>query len=479
MTFPSLTFAIFFVVVLAASRAPLSWTSRKAVLLVGSYVFYAAWNPPFVGLLWLSTAVDWTLARAIHKTDDGTRRRLLLAGSLVVNLGLLAFFKYAGFLVEGFAGVADALGWRLTVQAPSLVLPVGISFYTFQTLSYTIDVYRRRLTPGRSLLDYALYVTFFPQLVAGPIVRAGHFLPQAEQERRASADQIGWGLTLLSLGLFQKLALADGLLAPISDRVFDAVRATGEATAALSGGDAWVGAFAFAGQIYFDFSGYSTCAIGVALALGFHLPDNFRAPYAAVGFSDFWRRWHISLSAWLRDYLYIPLGGSRHGVARTALALFTTMLLGGLWHGASWTFVAWGALHGGYLVVERALKRVAGGLDTEPLGVRLPLTLVTFALVCVAWVFFRAETFEQAFVVLRAMSAAGPDATSILASWQTPLVLALTAALLVAHQVLRTATLEARMVQVPMPARAALIGLALFFVVVTPGSNDAFLYFQF
>jgi alginate O-acetyltransferase complex protein AlgI len=479
VTFPSLTFVIFFAVVLAASRSPLSWTARKGVLLVGSYVFYAVWNPPFVVLLWLSTAVDWTLARAIHRSEHDGKRRLLLLGSLAVNLGLLAFFKYAGFLMESFAVVADALGWRLTVEAPSLVLPVGISFYTFQTLSYTIDVYRRRLAPSDALLDYALYVTFFPQLVAGPIVRAGHFLPQAKAERRASADQVGWGLTLLSLGLFQKLALADGLLAPIGDRVFDVTRAAGEAAVAVSGGDAWVGAFAFAGQIFFDFSGYSTCAIGVALTLGFHLPDNFRAPYAAVGFSDFWRRWHISLSSWLRDYLYIPLGGNRYGIARTAVALFTTMLLGGLWHGASWTFVAWGALHGLYLVGERLLTSVVGAAAwTTATPTRLAAGLLTFALVCVAWVFFRAEGFEHALHIVQAMAgiAAGP---SVLPRWQGVLVACVIGPLLLAHATLRHQTLETLAGKAPAGLRILALALCLLAVFVSPGNDRAFIYFQF
>jgi alginate O-acetyltransferase complex protein AlgI len=488
MTFPTLTFLVFFAVMLAAHRSPLSWRARKAVLLVGSYVFYAAWNPPFVALLWLSTVVDWTLARKIHDADDGPRRRLLLVASLATNLGLLAFFKYGTFAVENVSALADALGYRLTFAAPDVILPVGISFYTFQTLSYTIDVYRRQLTPGRSFLDYALYVTFFPQLVAGPIVRARHFLPQLEERvqgddhadkasppsaaERPPGDQVAWGLSLLVLGLFQKVVLADALLGPVADAIYlDRVFAGFT--------DAWLGTLAFAGQIFCDFSGYSTCAIGVALALGFHLPDNFRAPYAAIGFSDFWRRWHISLSSWLRDYLYIPLGGSRHGAVRTAVALSATMLLGGLWHGASWTFVAWGALHGLYLVGERLLTSVVGAAAwTTATPTRLAAGLLTFALVCVAWVFFRAEGFEHALHIVQAMAgiAAGP---SVLPRWQGVLVACVIGPLLLAHATLRHQTLETLAGKAPAGLRILALALCLLAVFVSPGNDRAFIYFQF
>ncbi len=485
MTFPTLSFLAFFVVMLAAHRAPLDWRARKAILLVGSYVFYAAWNPPFVALLWLSTVVDWTLAKRIHATDDGPKRRLLLLASLCTNLGLLAFFKYGTFAVENVSALADALGYRLTFAAPDVILPVGISFYTFQTLSYTIDVYRRQLVPGRSFLDYALYVTFFPQLVAGPIVRARHFLPQLEDRDDAAdkasgphasappaGDQVAWGLSLLVLGLFQKVVLADALLGPVADAIYlDRVFAGFT--------DAWLGTLAFAGQIFCDFSGYSTCAIGVALALGFHLPDNFRAPYASIGFSDFWRRWHISLSSWLRDYLYIPLGGSRHGAVRTAVALSGTMLLGGLWHGASWTFVAWGALHGLYLVGERLVKSVVGAASwASATPTRLATGLLTFALVCVAWVFFRADTFEHAFHIVQAMAGL-VEGPSVLPGWQGWLVAGVMAPLLLAHAAIRHQTLETLAGKTPTGLRVAALALCLLAIFVSPGNDRAFIYFQF
>ena len=278
---------------------------------------------------------------------------------MVVNLGMLGYFKYGEFLLENFVTFAASLG--VTYQPPewNIILPVGISFYTFATLSYTLDVYLRRAKPAKHFLDYALFVTFFPHLVAGPIMRPTELVPQFAEPRRATLHQLYFGLALIILGLFQKVVLADGFLAPVVEKVYDAREGVPMML------DAWVATLAFSGQIFCDFAGYSSTAIGVALCLGFAMPDNFRFPYAAVGFSDFWRRWHITLSSWLRDYLYIPLGGNRFGPARTYTALMGTMLLGGLWHGAAWTFVVWGGLHGLYLcgraLAEGPLRQLAAG----------------------------------------------------------------------------------------------------------------------
>jgi D-alanyl-lipoteichoic acid acyltransferase DltB (MBOAT superfamily) len=323
MVFNSYIFLIFFAVVWGLHQLPFPWAVKKFNLLVASYVFYAAWSPPFVLLLILSAVVDFFLARWMGRIDAPSGRRLLLGASLAVNLGLLGYFKYGSFLLENFVRAAALLGIHYQPPAGDIILPLGISFYTFETISYLMDVYRRRIKPWGSFLDYALFLTFFPHLVAGPIVRAADFLPQCVTPRRATDRQIGWGLCLLVLGLFEKVVLADGLLAPVVDKVYNA-------TAAAHFGDAWAGTLAFSGQIFFDFAGYTTCAIGVALCFGFVLNDNFHFPYAAVGFSDFWRRWHMSLSGWLRDYLHIPLGGNRKGLARTNVNLMLTMLLGGL-----------------------------------------------------------------------------------------------------------------------------------------------------
>ena len=309
MVFNSLTFVVFFALVLVMHRLPLPWTVRKVNLLLASYLFYSAWNPPFVILLWLSTVVDWYAAQGLVKAERPAARRAWLALSIFVNIGMLLYFKYGGFVLENFTAIVNALGWDFKAAKPDIVLPVGISFYTFATLSYTLDIYLRRALPARNFLDYALFVTFFPHLVAGPIMRPTELVPQFEEPKRGNGAQIRFGLALMTLGLFQKIVLADSFLAPVAESIYDGGKAPGVL-------DAWIATLAFSGQIFCDFAGYSTTAIGAALCLGFAMPDNFRFPYAAVGFSDFWRRWHITLSSWLRDYLYIPLGGNRNGLGR-------------------------------------------------------------------------------------------------------------------------------------------------------------------
>ena len=319
---------------------------RKIFLLVASYVFYAAWNPAFVTLIWISTATDWFAARFMHATPTKRGRLVWLLLSLIVNLGLLGFFKYFYFLNES---AAIALGWAGYGYRPwalDIVLPVGISFYTFQTLSYTIDVYRGKAQPWHSALDFALYVTFFPQLVAGPIVRPNDLLPQLAAAPRWNSAEGSEGLFLVAIGLLKKVAIGDYLALNLVDRIFDA-------PTQYSALECYSGVLGYAVQIYCDFSGYTDIAIGAALLLGVRMAVNFNAPYKAPEIIDFWRRWHISLSSWLRDYLYISLGGNRRGRVRTYVNLMTTMLLGGLWHGAGWTFVVWGGLHGWALAVTR------------------------------------------------------------------------------------------------------------------------------
>ena len=353
MLFNSLTFVVFFAVVVSAYWMMRSWPARKNLLVVASYVFYGAWNPPFAALLFGTTAMDFYLGRIMGKQTQPEARKVWLVISVAVNLSMLGFFKYGNFLLENFQWVLARGGIAYQPPHLDLFLPIGISFYTFHSLSYTLDIYRGVLKPTRSLRDFVLAVSFFPQLVAGPIVRAGDFLPQLEAPPKPQQGRFFWGLLLMTLGLFEKVVLADTLLAGSADTVF----AYGGSLVAL---DSWAGVMAFAGQIFFDFAGYSICAIGAALCLGFHLKDNFRFPYAAVGFSDFWRRWHISLSTFLRDYLYIPIGGNRAGAARAMINLMIVMFIGGLWHGAAWTFVVWGLLHGSYLALERLTKVIVG-----------------------------------------------------------------------------------------------------------------------
>ncbi|MEL6660455.1 MAG: MBOAT family O-acyltransferase [Bacteroidota bacterium] len=471
MLFNSLTFVVFLAIALALYYLPiLRWKQKKIMLLLASYLFYAAWNPPLVILLWISTAVDWWVGNRLFKSETEKGRKRILMISLVVNLGFLAFFKYGGFLLENFLGLTAMLGLDWQVAAPDIILPMGISFYTFQTMSYSIDMYYRRTQPAKTMLDFALYVTFFPQLVAGPIVRANSLIPQFYEPKKVSWDQFYWGAFLLTLGMFQKVVLADVLLADVSDAIFGA-------SGMVHPLDSWTGTLAFSGQIFFDFAGYSTCAIGVALMLGIVLPDNFRYPYAAVGFSDFWRRWHITLSTWLRDYLYIPLGGNRNGAVRTYVNLMITMLLGGLWHGAAWTFVFWGFLHGLYLGVERYLReRVQVNWTTAKMRLA---AIGTYFLVLITWVFFRAPSFGKAWEMLTAMFLLDWSGAVLLQELAIIAVALVTIGLLVIHWRMRDTSVLAVSQKTPAWLLGLCWALMLVLIAIAQGTGEQFIYFQF
>ena len=473
MLFNSLTFVVFFVVVVTLYWSIRSWQLRKNLLVVASYIFYGAWNPPFAGLLFSTTAMDFWLGRQINKAKDQQARRRWLVASVCMNLSMLGFFKYGNFLLQNFQWLLARVG--IIYQPPHLdiLLPVGISFYTFHSLSYTLDIYRGVLQPTKSLRDFVLAVSFFPQLVAGPIVRAGDFLPQLLHPPRLKHNQFLWGLALMTLGLFEKVVLADALLAGPADRVFG----YGGPLVAV---DSWAGVLAFAGQIFFDFAGYSLCAIGAALTLGFHLKDNFRFPYAAIGFSDFWRRWHISLSTFLRDYLYIPLGGNQVRPFRAALNLVIVMFLGGLWHGAAWTFVVWGLLHGSYLVIERVCRVF---FEHKPWAsapsVRVLAGFATYTLVCIAWVFFRASDFTVATRMLGGMFGGHPHGDAILSTRELLQIAAVTAGVISMHWAMREEAFETVVMRMPpwvITATGSVMACAIIF---TQGTSNAFIYFQF
>ena len=473
MTFNSLTFIAFFAIVALLHRLPFSWHTKKVNLLVASYVFYAAWNPPFILLLWASTFIDWKVAHWIDRTEDQARRKLVMLLSLVFNLGMLGYFKYGGFLLESFQSLAATVGIDYTPPEWNIVLPIGISFYTFVTMSYTLDVYLRRARPGKSFLDFALFVTYFPHLVAGPILRPTDLLPQFERESRPTRQQLRWGLMLMTLGLFNKIVIADGLLAPVVDKVYGAKDA-------LPMLDAWLGTLAFSGQIFCDFAGYTTTAIGASLVLGISLIDNFRYPYASIGFSDFWRRWHISLSTWLRDYLYVPLGGNRKGPGRTYVNLLLTMLLGGLWHGAAWTYVVWGGLHGLFLVSERLMKQAWGEFALwKSWPGRLMLGVLTYALVNITWVFFRAHDFPNAWRVLGAMLGLGEDGKPVLTTWLIVSAVVPLTAMLAIHAYMRERDLHVEVARQPVALVGFVLGAMLFLIAATQGGSSAFIYFQF
>ncbi len=503
MLFNSFSFIVFFAIMLALHYLPLKWKVKKTNLLIASYIFYAAWNPPFILLLWLSTVVDFFVGRALYNEENKTKKKLLLVISLIGNLGMLCFFKYGTFLLENFVTLVNAMGIDYQPAKPSIILPAGISFYTFTTLCYTIDMYKRESKPVSNLLDFSLFVTFFPHLVAGPIVRPPQLVPQFESPKQANRLQMMQGLFLLSLGLFMKVVLADTLLAGPSDSVFNF-------SSVLLPLDAWMGVLAFSGQIFFDFAGYSTCAIGVAMCLGFSLPQNFKYPYAAIGFSDFWKRWHITLSTWLRDYLYIPLGGNRKGTGRTYVNLMLTMLLGGLWHGASWTFVVWGGLHGLYLCVEKLIVQIrtrrqqqlssegvlgtAGNYQPQPVmvknsfvpaffyrrGVQLFLgAMINYFLVNITWVFFRADSFEGAWRLLSAMFGFAENGAALLPTLDLLNVGVVTVLLIASHWFMRNTSV----LDLAQRTKWWIIGIGwafmLILLVLSQKSSDSFIYFQF
>lgn len=392
MWFNSFAFWVFFGVILGI-YALLRHRGRNAWLLAASYFFYGCWDWRFLGLIAFTSGFEYLSASRIYKSGDSRTRRNWIIASLIVELGILCVFKYFHFFVnemDHLLGLFGLDGWQPTFR---IILPAGISFFTFQSLSYTIDVYRGSTKPAGSFADFALYVSFFPQLVAGPIERSSHLLPQVERHRPAvTSRHFQEGLYHILTGLFKKVFVADNM-AWLANHVF------ARPPESLSGPEVILGVYAFAFQIYGDFSGYSSIAIGVARWLGFELMDNFRQPYLACGPQDFWKRWHISLSSWLRDYLYIPLGGNRGGKWFTARNLMLTMLLGGLWHGASWTFIVWGGLHGSWLILDRMFGHKTGAAKQ---GWRRSVSiLATFHTVCLAWLFFRADSSGQALAMIR------------------------------------------------------------------------------
>lgn len=420
MVFSSHLFLFYFLPLALAAYFASPARMRAFTLTLLSYLFYGWTNPIFCALLLFSTAVDYVCGRAMVGWNSALpggalpplepggprtrRQRALVAISVVTNLGLLGFFKYFNFGVDSANAALAALGLPQFDVVLRVTLPLGISFYTFQSMSYTIDVYRGRAAPQRRVIDFACYVALFPQLVAGPIIRY-HELAEQLRARVHSFEKAARGIALFSIGLAKKICLANPC-GKVADTAF--------AAADLHALDAWLGVIAYAFQIYFDFSGYSDMAIGLGLVFGFEFPKNFDSPYRSASITEFWRRWHISLSSWLRDYLYIPLGGNRISPRRTYVNLMVVMLLGGLWHGAAWTFVVWGAIHGALLALERAMGQ-------QPIYRALPRPFrvaLTFGLVCFSWVFFRADSFAVAWSYLRALAGAGPlsDAAGLVAA---------------------------------------------------------------
>jgi len=472
MLFHTLTFWTFFAIV-GALYSMLKLRGQNVLLLVAGYVFYGWWDWRFLILIALSTTVDYEVGRRIGHSDEPIRRRRWLIVSLVFNLSLLGVFKYLGFAVTQIGSLAYYFGYDGPWWVPHIILPAGISFYTFQSLAYTIDVYKRTTQPAPTLFEYAVYVSFFPQLLAGPIERPGHLLGQVIHPRSRIDDKIFLeGLYFIIRGLFLKIVIADNL-GLIANSIF--VLPANE----LSGWEVLAGTYAFAFQIYGDFCGYSTIAQGIARWLGFDLMDNFKQPYFATSPRDFWRRWHISLSSWLRDYLFIPLGGNRSGTACTCRNLMITMLLGGLWHGASWTFVAWGAFHGIWLVIHRlSTNEQARTRVTLQFWLVVFKMLITFHLICLSWLLFRAQSINQAWTMLTRLfvdwhwSPLAANSLSMIAVFTLPLVL-------------YEAWVEYKgnilaLTNAPWPARACVcLAMILGIIYFASDQPSEFIYFQF
>jgi alginate O-acetyltransferase complex protein AlgI len=461
--FDSAVYLVFLILVVFAYWR-MRHTAQNRFLLAASYFFYGWWDWRFLLVMIASTAMDYWIAGAISRSAEPRKRRSLLVVSLVINFSILGFFKYFNFFVDSAERFAAVLGMHSIPHALfSIILPPAISFYTFQEVAYIVDVYYGRVAAATSFVDYGLFISFFPHLIAGPIQRPSHLLPQVQRPRVVDQTRIYDGVMLILSGLFRKCVIADSCGVLANAAFGGRMGSTGIA--------ALIGVYAFAWQIYGDFSGYSDIARGSAQVLGFHFMVNFRQPYLATSLQDFWRRWHISLSTWLRDYLYIPLGGSRHGEVATYRNLFVTMLLGGLWHGANWTFVFWGALHGAGLAVERAL-----GLANRVLRTWWRRILV-FHFVCFGWIFFRAASFGAAWAYLRQFTnwAWRPTYLSALA------YLAIFTLPLFAMDLRLESTGEEYLGQTARyrwqiaAAAAAVIAVAIF----SQGESSAFIYFQF
>lgn len=470
MNFAEPIFVPFLLTVLLLDRLLPTKRAKVWMLLVASCVFYGWWNVRLLPLLFVTAILDFFLARFLSGTEDPKLRKAIIVASVCANLGLLGYFKYTNFAIST---LNDLFAWagRMPPFAPiEVLLPVGISFYTFQSMSYTLDVYRRELRPDPSLPRFLCFVTLFPQLVAGPIVRAAELLPQLADDyknRRESA------LFLILLGLFKKVVVADTLGAALVDPVF--ASPAGQAPGAL-----WMGAYAYAFQIFCDFSGYSDIAIGCGKLLGYDFPKNFAAPYLSSSVGEFWRRWHVTLGAWFRDYVYVPLGGNRGGLGRWIFASLAVFLLSGLWHGASYNFIIWGALHGAAFVAERLVRRLRGGAPASSSLLRRGLgAVLTFHFVTAAWIFFRAQTLPDALSYFHGLTQGAPSLAGVAPTVVLVLCLAILLHLFVEPRIEVAWRAFARLPAPVQGAAVMLLGLVLYANTDAAMARRAFIYFQF
>ena len=474
MLFNSFEFVLFFLVVYGVYII-LHHRYQNYLLLVASYFFYGYWDWRFLSLILISTIVDYFCGLGIESVSGKTRKKRFLVFSIVTNLGILFTFKYFDFFANGFANLLSVFGFDMDPRIINVALPIGISFYTFQTMSYTIDIYQGKLRPTRNFMNFALFVSFFPQLVAGPIERARNLLPQVEKRRTISYDMVREGLWLILLGYFKKLVIADNMI-PFTQSIF-------ESPNTASGLEILIGIYAFAFQIYCDFSGYTDIARGLAKLLGFDLMLNFRFPYFATNPRDFWRRWHISLSTWLRDYLYIPLGGNRRGKLSSYRNIMITMVLGGLWHGAAWNFVAWGVFHGSILILHRLVESPLKAI--EPKG-RLSgiiwrnfMIIGFFHVTCFGWLLFAVKSLSDVPVLLYAIFS-----SFVFNGWRgaffTFIIFALPALLMAVE--LWAERNQQTIIVLNWPKWARVVSYALTFLLILlcgATTSNEFIYFQF
>lgn len=468
MLFVELQFLLFFGLVLFTYWSLKNNEHRKTFLLLASYYFYGSWDWRFAFMLFGISLADYLFALKLDRSNDPRYRKMIVTASVAMNLSVLFYFKYCNFFVDSAIALANRLGWNLSEPTLNIILPVGVSFFTFQSLSYTIDVYRKELKAVQHAKDYLLSAAFFPQLVAGPIVRPHYFLPQLEKARQVSHDHVKAMLLLFLIGFIKKACIADNI-SPYVDKVF----ASPENFTNLSG---LIAAWLYATQIYCDFSGYTDMAIAVAGLMGYKLVINFDAPYLAVSLQDFWRRWHISLSTWIRDYIYISLGGRNSNRWITYKNLVLTMLAGGLWHGAAWTFVVWGGLHGLGQAVQQEFRRLVPITPAQEPWRTLASWFLTLNFVCICWIFFRAIDFSTAYHMIGQYFFAMDDGVESIPSW----LLALPPGLLALQFFSRKAELPDRISGLSLNRYSALLGVGVAAAAaLLPLGYRPFIYFQF
>lgn len=484
MLFNSLEFFLFFILVLVVYHAS-DHRRQNIILLIASYIFYSYTDWRFLFLILFSTAINYIAGLEIYKSESDRRRKAVLVLCVIANLSFLGFFKYFNFFIENIASILSVFGFQPHIHVLNIILPFGISFYTFQTLSYTIDIYKREIAPTYEYVDFAVFVSYFPHLVAGPIMRAKTLLPQIRNRRSVTKDNVREGMQLIFWGLFKKIFVADNLGLMVNQTF---------ANQSASGPEYIIASWAFAFQIYGDFSGYTDIARGTSKWLGIELALNFNQPYMAVNPSDFWRRWHISLSTWLRDYLYIPLGGNKKGEGRTYFNLMVTMLLGGLWHGAAWNFIIWGFYHGILLCIHRLTtpwsKAVSAGQSLLSIIVK---AFIMFQLTCIGWIFFRSQSLDQIMIIfgkivnVHAAWAAGPEIMEMLSKllfFSAPVILVMfvkrTKENNISAMIFESLAARAsKYGRIPLMCKTALYGVMTYYLFLYGAAAQTFIYFQF